>query len=79
MLTNEVPDAFGVHKVVLSADGQARVALVVPRVEAGAARRAGAATAPARIAEADAAVAADVRPARETPATSIWTAGPGRR
>jgi SAM-dependent MidA family methyltransferase len=33
VLTNEVPDAFGVHKVVLSADGDARAALVVPRIE----------------------------------------------
>ncbi|HEV8547380.1 MAG TPA: SAM-dependent methyltransferase, partial [Polyangiaceae bacterium] len=33
VVTNEVPDAFGVHKVVLSADGEAFVALVVPRVE----------------------------------------------
>ena len=34
VLTNEVPDAFGVHKVVMTPDGDARVALVVPRVEA---------------------------------------------
>jgi SAM-dependent MidA family methyltransferase len=34
VLTNEVPDAFGVHKVVLGAGGDARAALVVPRVEA---------------------------------------------
>ncbi|HEU5077003.1 MAG TPA: SAM-dependent methyltransferase, partial [Polyangiaceae bacterium] len=33
LVTNEVPDAFGVHKVVLTADGQAFAALVVPRVE----------------------------------------------
>jgi len=33
VLTNEVPDAFGVHKVLLSADGEAEVALVVPRLE----------------------------------------------
>jgi SAM-dependent MidA family methyltransferase len=33
VLTNEVPDAFGVHKVVMSPDADARVALVVPRVE----------------------------------------------
>jgi SAM-dependent MidA family methyltransferase len=33
VVTNEVPDAFGVHKVVLTADGRAFVALVVPRVE----------------------------------------------
>jgi SAM-dependent MidA family methyltransferase len=33
VLSNELPDAFGVHKVVLSADGAALVALVVPRVE----------------------------------------------
>ena len=33
VLTNEVPDAFGVHKVVLTPDGQAAVALVVPRIE----------------------------------------------
>jgi SAM-dependent MidA family methyltransferase len=34
VLTNEVPDAFGVHKVVLTAEGRALAALVVPRVEA---------------------------------------------
>jgi len=33
VLTNEVPDAFGVHKVLLGADGEAQVALVVPRME----------------------------------------------
>lgn len=33
IVTNEVPDAFGVHKVALSADGEACSALVVPRVE----------------------------------------------
>lgn len=33
VLTNEVPDAFGVHKVVLTSEGRALVALVVPRVE----------------------------------------------
>lgn len=33
VLTNEVPDAFGVHKIVLGADARAWVALVVPRVE----------------------------------------------
>jgi SAM-dependent MidA family methyltransferase len=34
VLSNEVPDAFGVHKVVLAADGRARATLVMPRVEA---------------------------------------------
>src|SRR6185369_569255 len=34
VLTNEVPDAFGVHKVVMTPGGDARVALVLPRVEA---------------------------------------------
>lgn len=33
VLSNELPDAFGVHKVVLSAEGNALVALVVPRVQ----------------------------------------------
>ena len=33
VLTNEVPDAFGVHKVLLKPDGTAAVALVVPRLE----------------------------------------------
>jgi SAM-dependent MidA family methyltransferase len=33
VLTNEVPDAFGVHKLVLGADARALAALVVPRVE----------------------------------------------
>ena len=57
MLTNEVPDAFGVHKVVLSADGQARAALVVPRVEPALRDAVGAALS-RRIAEADGAVRA---------------------
>ncbi len=35
VVTNEVPDAFGVHKVLVSREGQARAALVVPRVERG--------------------------------------------
>jgi len=34
VLSNELPDAFGVHKVVLGAEGGAWVALVLPRVEA---------------------------------------------
>jgi SAM-dependent MidA family methyltransferase len=34
VVTNEVPDAFGVHKVVLTARGEAFAALVVPRVGA---------------------------------------------
>ncbi len=33
VVTNEVPDAFGVHKVAISAEGVASAALVVPRVE----------------------------------------------
>lgn len=33
VVTNEVPDAFGVHKLVLGADGTAWATLVVPRVE----------------------------------------------
>ena len=33
VLSNELPDAFGVHKLVLSAEGRAWVALVIPRVE----------------------------------------------
>jgi SAM-dependent MidA family methyltransferase len=33
VVTNEVPDAFGVHKVALAADGRALAALVVPRLE----------------------------------------------
>ena len=33
VVTNELPDAFGAHKVVLAADGRAFAALVVPRVE----------------------------------------------
>ncbi|HYQ17823.1 MAG TPA: SAM-dependent methyltransferase, partial [Polyangiaceae bacterium] len=33
VLSNELPDAFGVHKLWLSAEGHARVALVLPRVE----------------------------------------------
>jgi SAM-dependent MidA family methyltransferase len=33
VFTNEVPDAFGVHKMVLKPDGTALAALVVPRVE----------------------------------------------
>jgi SAM-dependent MidA family methyltransferase len=34
VLTNEVPDAFGVHKLVMTPAGDTHVALVVPRVEA---------------------------------------------
>jgi SAM-dependent MidA family methyltransferase len=34
VVTNEVPDAFGVHKIVLTAEGRALSALVIPRVEA---------------------------------------------
>ncbi|HYQ01285.1 MAG TPA: SAM-dependent methyltransferase [Polyangiaceae bacterium] len=33
VLSNELPDAFGVHKLILSACGGASVALVIPRVE----------------------------------------------
>ncbi|HEY3254318.1 MAG TPA: SAM-dependent methyltransferase, partial [Polyangiaceae bacterium] len=33
VLSNELPDAFGVHKLILGADGSALVALVIPRVE----------------------------------------------
>jgi len=33
VVTNEVPDAFGVHKVVLTRDARALAALVVPRIE----------------------------------------------
>src|SRR5690606_28159346 len=33
VLTNEVPDAFGVHKVVLEPTGQARAVVVLPRIE----------------------------------------------
>ena len=33
VVTNEVPDAFGVHKVALTTEGHAYAALVVPRVE----------------------------------------------
>jgi SAM-dependent MidA family methyltransferase len=33
VLSNELPDAFGVHKVILSAEGEAWVTLVIPRVE----------------------------------------------
>ena len=52
MLTNEVPDAFGVHKIVLTPEGEALAALVVPRVEAGAGASLGAELA-RRIADAD--------------------------
>ncbi|MDA1306870.1 MAG: SAM-dependent methyltransferase [Acidobacteria bacterium] len=34
VLSNELPDAFSVHKVILSADGTAEVAFVVPAVPA---------------------------------------------
>lgn len=33
VVTNEVPDAFGVHKLALAAEGTALAALVVPRIE----------------------------------------------
>jgi SAM-dependent MidA family methyltransferase len=35
VLSNELPDAFGVHKVLLTAEGLAWVVLVLPRVELG--------------------------------------------
>jgi SAM-dependent MidA family methyltransferase len=34
VITNEVPDAFGVHKVAISAEGFASAVLVAPRIEA---------------------------------------------
>ena len=74
VLTNEVPDAFGVHKVVLTPDGEARVALVVPRVEAALrarprrARSRGASPTPTRRCGGPSICA-------RTPATSTWTAG----
>jgi SAM-dependent MidA family methyltransferase len=55
VLTNEVPDAFGVHKVALSADGDARAALVVPRIEPAGRDAAGDALA-RRIADGDASI-----------------------
>jgi SAM-dependent MidA family methyltransferase len=55
VVTNEVPDAFGVHKVVLTGEGQPLVALVVPRVEASLPELLGGALAH-RIADADQAV-----------------------
>ncbi|HET7545224.1 MAG TPA: SAM-dependent methyltransferase, partial [Polyangiaceae bacterium] len=33
VLSNELPDAFGVHKLLLSAEGRAMLALVIPRIE----------------------------------------------
>ncbi|MEI9938249.1 MAG: SAM-dependent methyltransferase [Pseudomonadota bacterium] len=33
VLSNELPDAFGVHKIILSAEGCALVTLVIPRLE----------------------------------------------
>jgi SAM-dependent MidA family methyltransferase len=61
VLSNEVPDAFGVHKVVVTADGDALAALVVPRLEATLRQTLAQQAAPAdgltrRIAAADAAV-----------------------
>jgi SAM-dependent MidA family methyltransferase len=35
VLSNELPDAFSVHKIILSADGTAEVAFVVPALPAG--------------------------------------------
>jgi SAM-dependent MidA family methyltransferase len=35
VLSNELPDAFSVHKVILSADGSAEVAFVVPSLSQG--------------------------------------------
>lgn len=35
IVSNELPDAFGVHKVMFSARGLAEAVLVVPRIEAG--------------------------------------------
>ena len=76
VLTNEVPDAFGVHKVLLTSDGQALAALVIPRVEPAVCDALGDGFA-RRIA------AADWRRGRvsisaATPAISIWTAKPMR-
>ncbi|HEY6726731.1 MAG TPA: SAM-dependent methyltransferase, partial [Polyangiaceae bacterium] len=34
VVSNELPDAFGVHKLILSAKGDVEVVLVVPRIEA---------------------------------------------
>jgi len=39
IVSNELPDAFGVHKLVFSAQGVAEAVLVVPRIEAGLASR----------------------------------------
>ena len=77
VVTNEVPDAFGVHKVVLTADGRRAAALVVPRVESrrarcrrrralAADRRGGRGRPP------------DVRPARERRRLLPGRASPGR-
>src|SRR5262249_23971618 len=52
VVTNEVPDAFGVHKLVRAGEGQALVVLVVPRVEASPPQLLGGALAH-RIADAD--------------------------
>lgn len=35
VVSNELPDAFGVHKLMFSAKGDAEAVLVVPRIEAG--------------------------------------------
>jgi SAM-dependent MidA family methyltransferase len=39
IVSNELPDAFGVHKVLLAADGAAEAVLVAPRIEAELARQ----------------------------------------
>src|SRR5690606_27440236 len=39
VVSNELPDAFGVHKVLLSAGGFAEAVLVVPRIEAALAKK----------------------------------------
>lgn len=39
VVSNELPDAFGVHKVLLSAEGFAEAVLVVPRIEAALAKK----------------------------------------
>src|SRR5690606_220523 len=35
IVSNEVPDAFGVHKLLLTREGRALAALVLPRIEPG--------------------------------------------
>ncbi|MFA6091589.1 MAG: SAM-dependent methyltransferase [Elusimicrobiota bacterium] len=51
VVSNELPDAFGVHKVLLSKDGKAEAAFVVPQIEEAALSALGSEAAPKSLLE----------------------------